>query len=121
VLGLLPVVVGRQEYVVAASGVGLLRGLLIQLMLQDVAIEDRGGALKLAGVLPADRLQALADLPAVEATRESVIAGHLACAQLFLPLARQIAKACDADWPTELEQALRDHLRRTLALELGKH
>jgi hypothetical protein len=70
VLGLLPVVLGREEYVVAASGVGLLRGLLIHLMLQDVSLEDRGGALKLARILPDERLQALTDLRCWRRPRE---------------------------------------------------
>jgi predicted nucleotidyltransferase len=57
VLGLLPVVVGREEFVVGESGAGLLRDLLIDLMLEDVAVEDRGGALHLNRLLPADRQQ----------------------------------------------------------------
>jgi hypothetical protein len=113
VLGLLPVVVGRAEYVVGASGAGLLRGLIIQVMLEDAP--DRGGALRLRGVLPDDRLAALAALPPIEATRESVLGAHLACAALFLPLAKTLAG--DA-FPNDLELALRRHLRRTLGLEI---
>lgn len=47
VLGLLPVVIGRGEFVVGQSGVGLLRSMLIDVMLEEVAVEDRGGALHL--------------------------------------------------------------------------
>jgi predicted nucleotidyltransferase len=119
VLGLLPVVAGRSEYVVGASGVGLLRELLIQLMLEDVAVEDRGGALHLRRLLPEAQLQALRDLPPIAATREAVIAGHLACAQLFLPLARDLSARTDVQWPAELERAVRGHLRRSLSLEFA--
>jgi len=70
VLGLLPVVVGREEFVVGQSGAGLLRSMLIDLMLEDVAVEDRGGALHLNLLLPAERRQNLADLPPLQATRE---------------------------------------------------
>lgn len=42
VLGLLPTVVGREEFVVGQSGVGLLRSMLIDLMLEEVAVEERG-------------------------------------------------------------------------------
>lgn len=118
VLGLLPVVLGRQEYVVAASGAGLLRQLLIQLMLEDVAVEDRGGALRLAGLLPPVRLRVLAGLPPIEATRASAVAVHLECARAFLPLARDLHDRCGLTWPADLDDALRRHLRAELGLEL---
>jgi hypothetical protein len=120
VLGLLPVVLGRNELVVAASGAGLMRGLLIQLMLEDVAVEDRGGALHLARLLPPQRLKLLADLPAIAATRASAVAVHVACAQLFLPLARELCTRTGAAFPEELERALRDHLRHELTIELDE-
>lgn len=119
VLGLLPVVLGREEQVVGASGAALARTMVVQLMLEDTAVEDRGGALRLQGLLPEDRLTALAALPPIEATRESVIAVHLACAQLFLPLARELAARTGVAWPDEMEQALRAHLKRQLGLDLA--
>lgn len=119
VLGLLPVVIGRQECLIGVSGVELLRSMIIQLMLQDVPVEDRGGALHLNRLLPADRRQALTGLPAVSATREAVITGHLACAAVFLPLARDLHRRCRLAWPQELEDALRRHLSGTLAIELA--
>jgi predicted nucleotidyltransferase len=112
VLGLLPVVVGREEFVVGESGAGLLRSMLIDLMLEDVAVEDRGGALHLNQLLPPDRRQVLTDLPPLQATRESVIAGHVACAAAFLPLARDLHRRCGLEWPQELEDAARRHLQR---------
>lgn len=118
VLGLLPVVVGREEFVVGQSGVGLLRSMLIDLMLEDVAVEDRGGALHLNRLLPADRQQILAELPPLRATRDSVIAGHVACTAVFLPLARDLHARCGLDWPQELEDAVRRHLSEALSVEL---
>ncbi len=118
VLGLLPVVIGREELVVGQSGVGLLRSMLIDLMLEDVAVEDRGGVLHLNRLLPADRRQILIDLPPLRATRESVIASHVACAAAFLSLARDLYARCDLDWPQELEDAARRHLSDALSVEL---
>lgn len=118
VLGLLPVVLGRAEYVVASSGTGLLRQLLIQLMLEDVAVEDRGGVLHLRGLLPPERLQELTALPPIEATSASAVAGHLACARAFLPLARELHDRCGRPWPQDLEEALRQHLHTMLDLQL---
>lgn len=119
VLGLLPVVVGREEFVLAVSGVGLLRDMLIDLMLEDVATEDRGGALHLNPLLPADRQQVLSDLPALRATRESVIDAHVACASAFLPLARDLHNRCGLTWPQEFEDATRHHLTKALSIELA--
>jgi predicted nucleotidyltransferase len=119
VLGLLPVAMGREEYVVGQSGAQLLRSMLISLMLEDVAVEDRGGALHLNTLLPADRRQILADLPPLMATRESVIATHVACAAAFLPLARELHQRCGIDWPQELEDAARRHLAGRLGVELA--
>jgi hypothetical protein len=118
VLGLTPVVVGRGEYVVGESGAGLLREMLIQLMLEDVAVEDRGGALYLNRLLPPDRLQTLTQLPPMAANRESVLAVHAACAAAFLPLARELHERCRLQWPQALEDAARRHLATALAIEL---
>ncbi|WUJ74615.1 nucleotidyltransferase domain-containing protein [Kribbella soli] len=119
VLGLLPVAIGREEYVVGQSGAGLLRQMLIDLMLEDVAVEDRGGALHLDSLLPADRQQLLAGLPPLEATRESVITANLTCATHFLPLARNLHTRCGITWPQELEDAARQHLLTTLSVDPG--
>jgi hypothetical protein len=118
VLGLLPVVVGREEYAVGQSGAGLLRSMLIQLMLEDVAVEERGGALHLYTLLPPHRRQLLADLPPMAANRDSVITAHLACAAAFLPLARELHQRCELDWPQRLEDAARRHLLTELAVEI---
>jgi hypothetical protein len=104
--------------VVGQSGAGLLRDMLIDLMLEDVAVEDRGGALHLNALLPDDRRQALAELPPVRATGESVIAAHVVCAAAFLPLARDLHRRNGLEWPEEMEAALRRHLRATLSIEL---
>jgi len=114
ILGLLPVVLGRGEYVVGVSGAGLLRNLLVQLMVLDQPA--RRGALRLSGLIPDERLAALAALPPVEATRDSVLAAHLACARLYLPLARDVCSRTAAEWPEAAERALRAHLSRMLAV-----
>ncbi|BCJ34341.1 hypothetical protein Athai_18440 [Actinocatenispora thailandica] len=118
ILGLLPVVLGRDEYVVGASGAGLARTLLIQLMVEEVAAPDPGGALHLRSLLAPERMAQLAALPPIAATRESVLAAHLACAGLFLPLARALAERSGASWPAEMVAALREHLDRELGVAL---
>lgn len=119
VLGLLPVVLGREEYAVGASGASLIRMLLIQLMTEDVAVEDRGGALHLRGLLPDARLAEIDALPPIAATRESVVTVHMAVSRLFLPLARDLFKRTGTEWPDALERALRDRLERELGLKIN--
>lgn len=119
VLGLLPLVLGREDYTVGASGASLIRMLLIQLMTEDVAVEDRGGALRLRGLLPDARIAEIDGLPAIAATRESVVAVHMAVARLFLPLARDLSERTGTEWPDALERALRDHLDRQLDLKMA--
>jgi len=118
VLGLLPVVLGRSDHVVGASGAGLARTLLIQLMVAETGRADPGGALRLGAVLPAHRLAELAALPPIVATRDAVLAAHLACARLFLPLARTLADRSGAPWPADMLAALRRHLDRELGVRL---
>jgi len=62
--------------------------------------------------------QALADLPAARATRESVIEAQVACALVFLPLARDLHDRCGLGWPQEFEDATRRHLSKALSIEL---
>jgi hypothetical protein len=93
--------------------------LLIQLMTEDVAVEDRGGALHLRGLLPDAQLAAIDELPPISATRESAIAVHMAVARLFLPLARDLSKRTGTPWPDALESALRAHLDSQLGLKLS--
>lgn len=118
ILGLLPVAVGRAEFVVAATGVGLLRDQLIALMVAETAPPVKPGALGLKRVLPPKDLAILETAPVVAPTRESVTAASLAYAALFLPRARDLAERIGATWPQALEDAARAHLRRTVGLEL---
>jgi hypothetical protein len=87
-------------------------------MVEDTDVADRGGALRLKGLLPPRRLHALAGLPPIAATRESAIEAHLACARLFLPYAGELSERTDAAWPAGLEAAARSYLRAALSVTL---
>jgi predicted nucleotidyltransferase len=120
VLGLLPVAVGREEYVLAEDGIGLLRRMTIELMIEQnrIAPSARGGALHLRRLLTSDQHGLLSALPPVSATRDSALAGHQALARLFLPLARELAAQSGAVWPVAFEDATRRHLARTIGMEV---
>jgi predicted nucleotidyltransferase len=113
VLGLGVVVVGREEYALALSGIEHLRRMTFDLMLEENGIgpHDRGGALHLNPLLTPEQRQQLSVLPPLAANRESVIEGHLAFARLFLPQARKLASQSGMAWPELLESATRAHLK----------
>lgn len=114
VLGLLPVVVGRDELVTAVTGSGLLRQMLTTLLRYRVEGPRLSGALHLSRVLPADEMSALAAMPPVYADRAAVIRAHLSCAAMFLPVARDLL---GPDHPHELEKACFAYLREQLGVE----
>lgn len=120
ILGLSPVVLGRGEYLVGMDGVGHLRRLLIDLFLEEAGINQavRGGALHMNRFLTDDQRAALASVPPLEATRESVMAAQEALTHLFLPAARALARKTGAQWPTSFEDATRRTLEKNLGQEI---
>jgi len=117
VLGLTPVVIGRGEYVTGVMGNGLLRGLLHDLLMQDVSNPDAGGMLHMSKVLPAEQVALLAALPFPDATRDAVIEANLAVAQVFMPRAKELAGRLGVDWPEAFEAATRRVLQERLDVE----
>ena len=114
---LAPVAVGREEWIVALEGVGLLRKLTVDLMLEanGLGAASRGGAKRLNGFLQPEQRTALEALPPVAPTREGIVGANLALAALFLPLGRRLLGEA---WPQALEDATRAHLQRTLGVTL---
>ncbi|MFG1911429.1 aminoglycoside 6-adenylyltransferase [Kribbella sp. NPDC048928] len=100
VLSMLPIVLGRSDFAVGASGSTLLRQMLIDAFQELVAVEDRGGAMYLRRLLPDDHYTVVAQVPSIEATEESVLAVHQYCAQHFTPVARSLCERTGVEWPT---------------------
>ncbi|MFZ0215422.1 MAG: hypothetical protein WAM30_05715 [Candidatus Dormiibacterota bacterium] len=116
VLGLLPVVIGRQEYLVAASGAALLRSMLVDLFRELAPPGYRGGAMRWERTLSLDQLEILRGLPSLDWTRDAVIDLHLACAREFLSAARRAYEALGLTWPQSFEDAVRLYVDRELGL-----
>ena len=118
VLGLLPLVMGRRDYVNAFTGIGHLRTRFIDILIEENGISpaDRGGALHLNRLLTADQQRMLEALPPVSATRESTIEVSTALAKLFFPCARAFADKIGVTWPAAFETATRRHLERELGV-----
>ena len=120
VLGLAVVVVGGEEYAVALSGIDHLRRMTFDLMMEEnsVAPGRRGGALHRNALLTAEQRGELESLPPLVAQRASVIEGHRALAELFLPRARRLAAEIGAAWPSDFEEATRRYLEANLQLRI---
>lgn len=116
VLGQLPMVMHRSDGVYAATWAAMLRIIGIELTLACHPVADPGGASRQYAALPADRRAALAALPAIDATLSSTQDVALACARLFLPLARN---GCASEFPTDLYDALRGLWCRELGVDLA--
>lgn len=120
VLGLLPVAVGREDWLGAQQGYDLLRKMLIELMIEEnrVAPAARGGAKRLNLHLSAPQRDMLEALAPPLARRETLITANLELARLFLHRARPLAARMGTAWPLAFEQATRRHLQRCLEMEI---
>ena len=107
IVGLGPVVLGREEFIVGLDGVGLLRKILIDTMLEQNGVTQaaRGGVLKLNAFLSDAQREALVGLPPLQATPASLIAMNRALADIFIPIARGICATRGIAWPEALERA----------------
>ena len=119
-LGLMPVGAGRGEYVTMVLGVGMMRGHLEALLMQDVTAPDPGGILHQSKLLPPEHMRLLASLPYPGPERDAVIEANFAIAREFMPRAREMARRLDIDWPEAFEAATRRRLALTLGAEAGR-
>lgn len=118
--GLLPVVVGRHEYALGVAGFGLLHGLTIRAIRLSATGSPLTGMMTLRELASPEIYERLEALPPVEADPDSVIAAHLACAELFLPLARELHRLSGAAWPQAMADALFEHLAAEVDPAFGK-
>lgn len=116
IFGLLPVAVGRGEFLLGQMGIGLLRGMLADLLREEVERADKGGVLNWTKLYSAEQLALIASVPAPQPTREAIIESHLACARAFLPRARQLAGRTGIAWPEDFEEAAWRHIERELGI-----
>lgn len=117
ILGLLPLAMGREEYVNSVTGAFYLRNLLVDLLIEETATPYRGGALHLNRLITAEQKALLIALPPLLPTRDAMMAAYPAYAAAYLPRARKMAAKLGIEWPERFEAATWVHLRRTLAIE----
>jgi hypothetical protein len=118
-LGNLVVTFGRGELVVARGGLQALTDLLVDVMLAERGVRERGGKKRLNPYLPETQRAALEVLPGAAATRGDISAAAEAITREFLSRARRLATTTHASWPQQLQDATARHLRRHLDGDLG--
>ena len=119
VLGLGPVGFHRGEWLRMQDGIGLLRGLTLELMLQaNGRSARRGGAFKLNALLTETQRAALESLRPATCEPASLLAAITELARLFLPLGREVSRTAEVAWPEALEQATLAHIRREMAVDV---
>lgn len=116
ILGLLPLAIGREEYLNGVLGVFLLRNLLVDLMIAETAAPHRGGVLHLNRLITGQQKQVLTSLPLPAPERQALIDAHLLYAEAYLPRARRLARLWGVEWPEEFEAATWKRLAATLAI-----
>ena len=116
VLGLLHLAAGREEYINGVLGVFHLRNLLVELLIEETAAPDRGGALHLNRLLTKEQKDLLTSLPPAVPERDAMIEAHLAYAAAYLPRARRLAPRWGTEWPERFEAATWDRLERALSV-----
>jgi predicted nucleotidyltransferase len=119
-LGLLPVCAGRGEYVTMVRGVGMMRGHLETLLMQDVSEPDPGGMLHQSKLLSPEQMELLRSLPYPQPEKDAVIEANFAMARAFMPRARAMAQRLGIAWPDAFEAATRRHLAATLGEHAGR-
>ncbi|MFZ4761345.1 MAG: nucleotidyltransferase domain-containing protein [Alphaproteobacteria bacterium] len=114
VLGLLPVVIGRQDYVLGQTGAQLLRDMLIKLMLIENADGVVRGVLSIKKSLMPEQYKILQEIPSIAANKEYVIKTYQYIAMDFFACARLIYKTKNMVWPTRFEEATLQHLHQKI-------
>ncbi|GCE06726.1 nucleotidyltransferase domain-containing protein [Dictyobacter aurantiacus] len=116
-LGMLPIVVERDDVPIGMEGQLAIHSMLISLLLMENGI-DRAitGKRHVAIHLNEEQRATLNSVPPLEPTIESISQGRMAYARLFLPRARRLMEANGLQYPAAFEAATRQHLQDTLGL-----
>src|SRR5437660_5690499 len=118
-LGMLPIVVEREDVPIGMEGQLALHSMLISLLLLENGIDRTvSGKRHVAAYLNGEQRAILAQVPSLAPTMTSIIEGRVAYGRLFLPRARRLMALHGQPYPEAFEAATIQHLRETLGLSL---
>jgi len=128
-LGNVVAAIGRGEPIPASNGVIMTRDVaLVGLLLAEQGIastrENTVGnpfpfTKRLRRYLTDEQNAILQSLPPLSPSIESAIDGFVALAEIFLPRAKQLAKATGTRWPEDYERATVSHFERSVGVRLA--
>ena len=110
-VGMFPVVVEREDWLLGVEAIHLVRSLLYQLFAEMNAPLPPMGVKQWSTKLTEGQRHVLESLPTGAATRQAVFDAHRAVASAFRLQARSAYEALDIAWPDELEAATIRYLR----------
>ncbi len=111
-VGMFPVVLEREDWLLGLEAIHLVRSLLYQLFVEMNAPLPPMGVKQWSKKLTARQRQALEALPTGVANRESVLEAHDEVASTFREHARAACETVGAAWPDELEAATDRYLAK---------
>lgn len=118
-VGMLPIVVARDDVPIGMEGQLGAHSLLISLLLMENGIDRMStGKRHVAALLNDEQRSVLASVPPLLPAMDSIIQGRIAYALLFLPRARRLMEAHSMDYPEQFEAATRQHVAETLNISL---
>jgi hypothetical protein len=118
-VGMLRIVVGRDDLPIGMEGQMACHSLLIGLLLLENGLDRLTmGKRHVAPLLNDEQRAVIASVPPLEPTMDSVIRGRVAYARLFLPRARRLMERHGLAYPQPFEDATRRHLKEALQLEI---
>lgn len=118
VVGLLPVAIGRQDYVLGQSGAQILRDSLLRLMMINDFSGISRGTLSMRKSLSQENYDVMSNVPLIVADKDALINCHSYLAAKFMPLAKHMYAERGMVWPSAFEEATRDSLKKKLSLTL---
>jgi hypothetical protein len=118
-LGMLPIVVGRDDIPIGMEGQMGCHSLLLSLLLMENGIDRMAmGKRHVAKFLTDEQRDLLNSIPPLAATMESIIQDRIAYAQIFLPRARRLMAANQIAYPEAFELATRQYLKDILGIDI---
>ncbi len=111
---MLEVLLVREDWLLAAEHLHLLRDLLYKLFVEGNQPLPATGLKRWSEKLTPEQRGVLASLPTSASSRSEVVDAHLRLARAFLGAARALARRLEVPWPAALEEAATRHLRTVL-------
>lgn len=110
-------IIERDDWLLAREHLHLVASLVYRLFVEANAPLPPMGVKQWSTKLTAAQRDALSSLPTDARDLAQLRAGHLACAEVFVPNAEALYDRLGLGWPVDLEVAARDHLRRHLGVD----